>query len=62
MVDLKAKRTLRHADMATRSGWTPFDGMQVTGWPVATIVRGRLVMQDGEVPGPPGGALVRFAS
>jgi dihydroorotase len=26
IVDLKAKHVLKHADMATRSGWTPFDG------------------------------------
>jgi dihydroorotase len=49
LVDLKAKRTLRHADMATRSGWTPFDGMDITGWPIATIVRGHQVMRDDEV-------------
>jgi len=49
LVDLKAKRTFRHADMATRSGWTPFDGMDATGWPIATIIRGRVVMRDDEV-------------
>src|ERR1700761_4913295 len=40
LVDLKAKRVLKHADMATRSGWTPFDGMDITGWPGPTIGRG----------------------
>ncbi|NEX93474.1 dihydroorotase [Caulobacter sp. 17J65-9] len=60
IVDLKAKRTLRHADMATRSGWTPFDGMEVTGWPTATIVRGRAVMRDDEVIAPHLGEPVRF--
>jgi dihydroorotase len=49
LVDLKAKRTLRHADMATRSAWTPFDGLDVTGWPIATIVRGHQVMRDDQV-------------
>ena len=60
LVDLKAKRTLRHADMATRSGWTPFDGMEITGWPVATIVRGHLVMRDDEIVKPSLGEPVRF--
>src|SRR6202012_791675 len=32
IVDLKAKRTLRHEDMASRVGWTPFDGLEVTGF------------------------------
>jgi dihydroorotase len=60
IVDLKKKRTLRHADMATRSGWTPFDGMEVTGWPVATVIRGRIVMRDDEVVLEGAGKPVRF--
>ncbi len=60
IVDLKARRTLRHADMATRSGWTPFDGLEVTGWPMATIIRGRVVMRDDEVVAPALGEPVRF--
>lgn len=60
IVDLKAKRTLKHADMASRCGWTPFDGMEVTGWPMATIVRGRVVMRDGELAGAAHGRPVRF--
>ncbi len=60
IVDLKARRTLRHADMATRSGWTPFDGMEVTGWPKATIIRGTVVMRDDEILAPHAGMPVRF--
>ncbi|OYX04350.1 MAG: dihydroorotase [Caulobacter vibrioides] len=60
IVDLKEKRTLRHADMATRSGWTPYDGMEVTGWPKATIIRGRVVMRDNEVVAEGQGKPVRF--
>jgi dihydroorotase len=60
IVDLKARRTLRHADMATRSGWTPFDGMEVQGWPMATIIRGRVVMREDEIVAPSTGEPVRF--
>jgi dihydroorotase len=60
IVDLKAKRTLRHADMKTRSKWTPFDGMEVTGWPMATIIRGRVVMREDQILGPAAGKPVRF--
>ena len=49
VVDLKARRMIRHEDMATRSGWTPFDGFEAKGWPVMTIIRGRTVMRDNEV-------------
>lgn len=60
LVDLKAKRVIRHEDMATRSGWTPFDGFEAEGWPMATIVRGRVVMKDGELIGSAHGQPVRF--
>jgi len=60
IVDLKARRTISNADMANRSGWTPFDGFQATGWPMATIVRGIGVMRDGEVTTPGQGRPARF--
>lgn len=60
IVDLKARRVLRDEDQASKSKWTPFAGMTVQGWPMATIVRGRIVMQDGEVLQPGFGAPIRF--
>lgn len=60
VVDLQATRKIESAKMASKCGWTPFDGMTVTGWPVATIIRGVEVMRDGEVLGSAGGAPVRF--
>ena len=60
IVDLNARRTIRHEDMASRSGWTPFDGFEAKGWPVATIIRGRAVMRDGEIAEPARGRPVRF--
>lgn len=60
VVDLKARRTMTHEAMATRSGWTPFDGMEAKGWPLATIIRGRVVMRDDEIIAPSLGEPVRF--
>jgi dihydroorotase len=60
IVDLKARRTLRNADMQTRSGWTPFDGMEVQGWPAATVIRGHIVMRDDEIVRPAAGQPIRF--
>ncbi len=60
LVDLKAQREIKASDQASRCGWTPFDGMMVTGWPVMTIVRGRVVMRDGALQGDPVGERVRF--
>lgn len=60
VVDLKARRTIRNADMATKVGWTPFDGFEATGWVTATIIRGRTVMRDGELIAPSLGRPARF--
>jgi dihydroorotase len=60
IVDLKARRTITHAQQATRAGWTPFDGFEAKGWPMATIIRGVTVMRDGEVTTPNAGAPLRF--
>ena len=60
IVDLKAKRVITHDQQVSRCGWTPFDGFEATGWPMATIVRGRGVMQDGELIGAAHGRPVRF--
>lgn len=61
VVDLKAKRTIKNDWIASRCGWTPYDGMTVTGWPKMTIVRGRTVMREDELIGSPQGVPVRFA-
>ena len=46
--------------MASRCGWTPFHGRTIAGWPVATIVRGNVVMRDGNLVGDASGEPVRF--
>ena len=61
VVDLKRRETIRDSWIASRSGWTPYDGRSVTGWPVGTFVRGRKVMWDGEIVTPSTGAAVQFA-
>jgi dihydroorotase len=61
VVDLKARRTITRGWMANRSNWTPFEGREVTGWPVATVLRGLVVMRDGELVGPSSGQAIRFS-
>ena len=58
--DLARRQTITNAMIASRCGWTPYDGVTVTGWPVMTMVRGRLVMRDGEILGPAQGEPCRF--
>lgn len=47
LIDMKRSVEITDDWSASKSGWTPFAGMTVTGWPVGTIVRGKSVMRDG---------------
>ena len=40
-------RTVRNAEQLTKCGWSAWDGVELTGWPVRTWVRGREVFRDG---------------
>jgi dihydroorotase len=60
IVDLKLKRKIENSWIASRCGWTPFDGMTTTGWPVATIIRGQTVMRDHELTLASKGQPIRF--
>lgn len=60
IVNLKRRATITHEWSKSRCGWTPFDGMSVTGWPVMTIIRGRTVMRENEILGKAAGEKMRF--
>jgi dihydroorotase-like cyclic amidohydrolase len=59
IVDLEKEETIRNDSTYTKVGWTPYDGRKVKGVPVLTMVRGKVVMENGNVVGKPGdGAFV----
>ena len=60
LVDLKRRMSITDSIIASRCGWTPYAGMNVTGWPVGTFVRGKKVMWEGEIVTPGQGEPVRF--
>ncbi len=60
VVDLKRRATITQDWIASRSKWTPYDGVAVTGWPVGTIVRGRKVMWEGQLTAPATGEAITF--
>ena len=60
LVDLGLRQTITGDWLASRCGWSPFEGAEVTGWPMMTVIRGRLVMRDGELQGTAGGRPIRF--
>jgi dihydroorotase len=60
IVDLKRRETIKNDWIASRCGWTPYDGVSVTGWPVGTILRGHRAMWDGGIVNAGRGEAVRF--
>ncbi|ACA19931.1 Dihydropyrimidinase [Methylobacterium sp. 4-46] len=54
IVDLARETVLRKEDMHSRAGHTSWEGMRVRGMPVATIVRGQVVMEEARIVGEPG--------
>ena len=60
VVDLKAKRTISNDWLESRCGWSPFEGFEAKGWPIATIVRGKFAMQEGTITDDAQGAPVKF--
>jgi dihydropyrimidinase len=43
--------TLRHDMLQDGADYTPYEGFEIVGWPVAALVRGRKVMQSGNLVG-----------
>jgi len=52
--DPRKKVTITNALMQHAIDYTPYEGLEVTGWPVATVRRGEVVMRDGVVQAEPG--------
>ena len=51
VVDPKAEHIISNAEQASKSGWTPYDGKKVVGFPTMTIIGGKTIMRDGEIIG-----------
>ncbi len=60
LADLAEEREITKDWLASKCGWSPFEGFKAKGWPKATVVRGSVVMRDGELAEAPTGAPLRF--
>ncbi len=49
IIDLNRRGTIAAADLHGLNNLSPFEGMATIGAPVATIVRGQIVMRDGQM-------------
>jgi dihydroorotase len=60
IVDLKRRWTVGRDWLASRCGWSPFEGMELTGKAIGTIVRGKRVMWEDSLANEATGEPVRF--
>ena len=54
LIDMHREDVIRGDRLHSKISWTPFEGRKVRGVPVMTVVRGEVVMEDGEVVGSEG--------
>jgi dihydropyrimidinase len=52
--DPQRTAVLSQANLHHGADYTPYEGMEITGWPIATMLRGRFVVRDGKLVGDKG--------
>ncbi len=60
LVDLENYRPVVREEMVTKCGWSPFEGWSLTGWPVVTVVGGKVVFENGKLDTNVRGEALRF--
>ncbi len=60
LVDLQTYRPVLREELQTKCGWSPFEGWNLTGWPVVTIVAGEVVYERGKFTEQVRGKALRF--
>ncbi len=59
--DPTIKRTIRHADLHDGADYSPYEGIEITGWPTTVILGGRVMVRDGALVGKKGDGTYRSA-
>lgn len=59
ILDMETPRRVTPELLHSAQTYTPFDGIELVGWPVRTMLRGRTVFADGEPVGEPIGEFLR---
>ncbi|MDZ8050922.1 MAG: dihydroorotase [Aulosira sp. ZfuVER01] len=49
LVDLNTYHPVRREELLTKCGWSPFEGWDLTGWAITTIVGGEIVYDKGKL-------------
>jgi dihydropyrimidinase/allantoinase len=59
IVDVDETHPVTTERLLSAQEYTPFEGMELTGWPVRTLLRGQTVFADGEPVGDPHGTYLK---
>lgn len=59
--DPTEKRTIRHADLHDGADYSPYEGLEITGWPTTVILGGRVMVRDNTLVGAKGDGTYRSA-
>ena len=46
---MKKEKEVKNEELFTKCGWSPFAGRNLKGWPVTTIVNGKVVFDEEEI-------------
>lgn len=60
LVDLNTYHPVLRQELLTKCGWSPFEGWNLTGWPVMTIVGGQVIYERGKLHTEVRGRALRF--
>ncbi len=59
LIDLDLTKKVTASDLHSAQDHTPFEGIELKGWPVRTVLRGQVAFSDGKIVGGPRGVYVK---
>src|ERR671938_651614 len=59
IVDMDEAYPVTTERLLSAQEYTPFEGMELTGWPIRTILRGKTVFANGDPVGEPSGTYLK---
>ena len=61
VVDMNKIIQIKNENIESKCGWSPFNGFEFKGTPMATIISGKIKMKDGQIQGDPEGTPLIFS-
>jgi dihydroorotase len=60
LVDEERREAVDKSWLQSKCGWSPYEGEELTGWPIHVVLRGRIAVRDRSLQGEPAGKMVEF--